>query len=41
MAHKRANHEGSLFYRESRKKWVAEVSLDGHKLTKYADTQRE
>ncbi len=41
MAHKRANNEGTIFYRESRRKWVGEVSLDGKRLTKYAKTQRE
>jgi integrase len=41
MAHRRANHEGSIFYRESRREWVAQVSLNGRRLTKYAKTQRE
>ncbi len=41
MAHKRANNEGTIFYRESRKEWVAQVSLNGRRLTKYAKTQRE
>ena len=41
MARRRANNEGSIFYRESRKEWVAEVSLKGMRLTKYAKTQRE
>ena len=41
MARRRANNEGSIFYRESREDWVAQVSLDGRRLTKYAKTQRE
>jgi len=41
MAHRRANHEGTIFYRESRREWVAQVSLNGQRLTKYAKTQRE
>jgi integrase len=41
MTQKRANHEGTIFYRESRREWVAQVSLNGRRLTKYAKTQRE
>jgi integrase len=41
MARRRANNEGTIFYRESRREWVAQVSLDGRRLTKYAKTQKE
>jgi integrase len=41
MARRRANNEGSIFYRTSRRDWVAQVSLNGKRLTKYAKTQRE
>jgi integrase len=41
MANKRANNEGTLFYRKDRKRWCAQVSLDGRRLTKYARTQAE
>jgi integrase len=41
MARRRANNEGTIFFRESRREWVAEVSLNGKRLTKYAKTQRE
>jgi integrase len=41
MAHRRANNEGTIFYREDRGSWVAQVSLSGKRLTKYARTQRE
>lgn len=41
MAHRRANNEGTIFYREDRGTWVAQVSLNGKRLTKYAKTQRE
>ena len=38
---KRANNEGTLYFREDRKRWCAQVSLDGRRLTKYAKTQAE
>ena len=41
MARRRANHKGTIFYRESRREWAAQVSLNGKRLTKYAKTQRE
>jgi len=41
MARRRANQEGTIFYRESRRKWVAEVTLNGRRITKYANSQRE
>jgi integrase len=41
MAHKRANNEGTLYYREDRQRWCAQVSLEGQRLTKYARTQNE
>ena len=41
MAHRRMNNEGSIFYRENRREWVGEVSLNGKRLYKYAKTQRE
>ncbi len=41
MAHRRANGEGSIFYRPDHKKWVAQVSLNGKRITKYFNTQRE
>ena len=40
MARRRANHEGTL-YRRKDGLWCAQVSLDGHRLTKYGKTQRE
>ena len=41
MARRRANNEGTIFYRESRGEWAAQVSISGKRLTKYAKTQRE
>ena len=41
MAHKRANNEGTLYYREDRRRWCAQVSLEGRRLTKYARSQSE
>jgi integrase len=41
MTHKRANNEGTMYYREDRRQWCAQVSLDGRRLTKYARTQGE
>ena len=41
MARRRANNEGTIFYREERRGWVGAVSLDGRRLIKYARTQRE
>lgn len=41
MGRKRANNEGTLYYRESRREWCAQVTINGHRLTKYAKTQRE
>jgi integrase len=41
MARRRANNEGTIFYRKNREEWVAQVSLDGRRLTKYAKTQKE
>lgn len=40
MAGRRANHEGSI-YRRSSGLWCAQISLDGHRLSKYGKTQRE
>jgi integrase len=40
MGKRRGNHEGSIFHR-SDGSWVAEVSIDGHRVTKYFKTQRE
>ena len=40
MARRRANHEGTI-YRRKDGLWCAQVSLDGHRLTKYSKTQRE
>jgi len=40
MAKRRANHEGTL-YRRKDGLWCAQVSLDGHRLTKYGKTQQE
>jgi hypothetical protein len=40
MAKRRANHEGTL-YRRKDGLWCAQVSLDGHRLSKYGKTQRE
>jgi integrase len=39
MAHRRANNEGTIFYRENRQEWVAQVSLNGRRLIKYGKTQ--
>ena len=41
MGSKRLNNEGSIYYREERKRWCAQISLDGRRLTKYAKSQRE
>ncbi len=41
MARRRGSHEGSLYFNTRRKCWVAQVSLEGHRLTKYGKTQRE
>ena len=41
MGRKRANNEGTLYYRESRREWCAQVMINGHRITKYAKTQRE
>src|SRR5687767_9693097 len=41
MGRKRANNEGTLYFRESRQEWCAQLSLNGRRLTKYAKTQRE
>lgn len=41
MGRKRSNNEGTLYYRESRQEWCAQLSLNGRRLTKYAKTQRE
>ncbi len=40
MAKRRANNEGTI-YRRKDGLWCAQVSLDGHRLTKYGKTQRE
>jgi len=40
MANKRANNEGTLYYRQDRNRWCAQVSLDGRRLTKYSKTQK-
>ena len=39
MAKRRGNKEGSIYKRGNR--WCAQVSLNGRRLTKYFDTQRE
>jgi len=41
MAHKRANNEGTLYFRNNRNRWCAQVSLEGRRLTRYGKTQRE
>ncbi|NOH11525.1 MAG: site-specific integrase [Chloroflexi bacterium] len=41
MAKRRGNQEGSIFFHKPSGKWCAQVSLDGHRPTKYFDTQRE
>jgi integrase len=41
MANKRANHEGTIYYRANRGEWCAQISLEGRRLTKYAKTQGE
>jgi integrase len=40
MAGRRANHEGSIYRRRSGL-WCAQISLNGHRLTKYGRTQQE
>jgi len=40
MARRRANHEGTLYRREDGL-WCAQVSLEGHRLSKYGKTQQE
>ena len=41
MARRRGNHEGSLYFHKPSRKWSAQVSLDGRRLTKYFETQKE
>lgn len=41
MGHRRANNEGTIFYRADRREWVGAVSLEGRRLLKYAKTQKE
>lgn len=41
MARRRGNHEGSLYFHKTRRRWCAQVSLDGKRLTKYGKTQKE
>jgi hypothetical protein len=40
MAKRRSNKEGSIYQRPDGR-WCAQVSLDGRRLTRYAETQRE
>lgn len=42
MTKRRGKGEGSIFYREDRKRWIAEIKLDGGKfMTRSAQTQKE
>ncbi len=41
MAHKRANNEGTIYFHKTRNRWCAQISLLGHRLTKYGRSQRE
>ncbi|KAA3641957.1 MAG: site-specific integrase [Chloroflexi bacterium] len=41
MTKKRGNNEGSIYFHKPSKKWCAQVSLEGRRLTHYANTQRE
>ncbi len=40
MARRRGNNEGSI-YRRIDGRWCAQISLGGHRLTKYAESQKE
>ncbi len=41
MANRRGNHEGSLYFHKTRSRWCAQLSLNGHRITKYAKTRVE
>ena len=41
MAKRRANGEGSVFYRKDRKRWVYEYTVEGKKASTSAKTQKE
>lgn len=41
MARRRSNNEGSLYFQKTRGRWCAQVSIGGHRLTKYGKTQKE
>jgi gamma-glutamyl:cysteine ligase YbdK (ATP-grasp superfamily) len=41
MAKRRGNHEGSLYFYKARNRWCAQVSLNGHRITKYGKTRVE
>lgn len=41
MGRKRANNEGTIYYRSDRQAWCAQITIEGHRMTNYARTQRE
>ena len=41
MANRRGNREGSLYFHKTRSRWCAQVSLNGHRVTKYGKTRGE
>jgi len=41
MANRRGNHEGSLYFHKTRNRWCAQVTLNGHRITKYGKTRVE
>ena len=41
MAKRRGNNEGSIYFHKPSKKWCAQASLQGERLTNYFKTQRE
>lgn len=41
MAKRRGNKEGTIYMHKASKKWCAQISLDGYRMTKYFDTQKE
>ena len=41
MDRKRADNEGTIYYRASRREGCAQIMIEGHRMTSYARTQRE
>lgn len=41
MGKRRGNHEGALYFHKAAGKWSAQVTLQGKRITKYFDSQKE